>query len=321
MKALITGAAGFIGSHLTTALLDRGAEVTGIDCFTDYYPRFIKEMNLAVNKGRPGYTFVEASLQEADLPALLKDKTHVFHLAAQAGVRKSWGSDFRVYTDNNVDATQQLLEACVGLPLHRVVYASSSSVYGDNVSIPMREDALPQPVSPYGVTKLAAEQLCYLYHANHRVPTTSVRYFTVYGPRQRPDMAFHKFMKAVLRGEQVTLYGDGEQTRDFTFVTDAVAATVAAGDQGVPGRAYNIGGGSRVSVNQLFTIIGRFAGKPLNIMREPVQKGDMRDTFADSTLARQDLGFAPKVTLEQGLEAEYRWLENTPALLEPNAAS
>lgn len=321
MRALITGAAGFIGSHLTTALLDRGAEVTGIDCFTDYYPRFIKEMNLAVNKDRPGYTFVEASLQETDLPALLKDKTHVFHLAAQAGVRKSWGSDFRVYTDNNVDATQQLLEACVGLPLHRVVYASSSSVYGDNVSIPMREDALPQPVSPYGVTKLAAEQLCYLYHANHRVPTTSVRYFTVYGPRQRPDMAFHKFMKAVLRGEQVTLYGDGEQTRDFTFVTDAVAATVAAGDQGVPGRAYNIGGGSRVSVNQLFTIIGRIAGKPLDIKREPNQKGDMRDTFADSTLARQDLGFAPKVTLEQGLEAEYRWLENTPALFEPNAAS
>jgi UDP-glucose 4-epimerase len=321
VKALITGAAGFIGSHLTTALLDRGAEVTGIDCFTDYYPRFIKEMNLKVNSSRPGYTFVESSLQDADLPALLRDKTHVFHLAAQAGVRKSWGADFRVYTDNNVDATQQLLEACVGLPLHRVVYASSSSVYGDNVSIPMREDALPQPVSPYGVTKLAAEQLCYLYHANHRVPTTSVRYFTVYGPRQRPDMAFHKFMKAVLRGDQVTLYGDGEQTRDFTFVTDAVAATVAAGDKGVPGRAYNIGGGSRVSVNQLFAIIERIAGKPLNIKREPSQKGDMRDTFADSTLARQDLGFAPKVTLEQGLEAEYRWLENTPALLEPSAAS
>jgi UDP-glucose 4-epimerase len=316
MKALVTGAAGFIGSHLTAALLDRGAEVTGLDSFTDYYPRFIKEMNLGVNAGRPGFRFIGGSLQNADLPALLADKTHVFHLAAQAGVRKSWGSDFRIYTDNNVDATQRLLEACVGLPLHRVVYASSSSVYGDNVSIPMREDALPQPVSPYGVTKLAAEQLCYLYHANHGVPTTSVRYFTVYGPRQRPDMAFHKFIRAALRGDAITLYGDGEQTRDFTFVTDAVAATVAAGDRGARGRAYNVGGGSRVSVNQLFEIIGRIHGRPLNIQREAAQKGDMRDTFADSTRARADLGFAPRVSLEQGLEAEYRWLASTPALLQ-----
>ena len=315
MKALVTGAAGFIGSHLSAALLDRGAEVTGIDCFTDYYPRFIKEMNLGVNAARPGFQFIEASLQSADLPALLEGKSHVFHLAAQAGVRKSWGSDFRIYTDNNVDATQRLLEACVGLPLHRFVYASSSSVYGDNVSIPMREDALPQPVSPYGVTKLAAEQLCYLYYANHKVPTSSVRYFTVYGPRQRPDMAFHKFMRAALRGDAISLYGDGEQTRDFTFVTDAVAATMGAGDQGELGFAYNVGGGSRVSVNRLFEIIGRIHGKPLNIRREPVQKGDMRDTFADTTKARADLGFSPKVTLEQGLEAEYRWLAGTPALL------
>jgi UDP-glucose 4-epimerase len=315
MKALVTGAAGFIGSHLSAALLDRGAEVTGIDCFTDYYPRFIKEMNLGVNAARPGFQFIEGSLQSADLAALLEGKTHVFHLAAQAGVRKSWGSDFRIYTDNNVDATQRLLEACVGLPLHRFVYASSSSVYGDNVSIPMREDALPQPVSPYGVTKLAAEQLCYLYYANHKVPTSSVRYFTVYGPRQRPDMAFHKFMRAALRGDAISLYGDGEQTRDFTFVTDAVAATIGAGDQGELGFAYNVGGGSRVSVNRLFEIIGRIHGKPLNIRREPVQKGDMRDTFADTTKARADLGFSPKVTLEQGLEAEYRWLAGTPALL------
>jgi UDP-glucose 4-epimerase len=319
VKALITGAAGFIGSHLTSALLDRGAEVTGLDCFTDYYPRSIKTSNVGVNAGRAGYHFIEGSIQHTDLAALLEGKTHVFHLAAQAGVRKSWGRDFRIYTDHNVDATQVLLEACVGRPLHRFVYASSSSVYGDNVSIPMREDALPQPVSPYGVTKLAAEQLCYLYHVNHRVPTTSVRYFTVYGPRQRPDMAFHKFIKAALRGDPVTLYGDGEQTRDFTFVTDAVAATVAAGDKGVPGRAYNIGGGSRVSVNQLFALLERIGGKPLNIRREPVQKGDMRDTFADTTLARADLGFRPAVTLEQGLEAEYRWLASTPALLETEA--
>lgn len=315
MRALVTGAAGFIGSHLTSALLDRGAEVVGVDCFTDYYPRSIKESNLAVNASRSGFRFVEAVLQTTDLPVLLDDITHVFHLAAQAGVRKSWGQDFRVYTDNNVDATQRLLEACVNRPLHRFVYASSSSVYGDNVSMPMREDALPQPVSPYGVTKLAAEQLCYLYFANHRVPTTSVRYFTVYGPRQRPDMAFHRFIRAALRGDPITLYGDGEQTRDFTFVTDAVAATVAAGDRGRPGRAYNVGGGSRVSVNQLFEIIVGIHGRPLDIRREPAQKGDMRDTFADTSLARADLDFVPKVSLEQGLEAEYKWLAGTPALV------
>jgi UDP-glucose 4-epimerase len=315
MKALVTGAAGFIGSHLTGALLDRGAQVTGIDCFTDYYPRAIKEGNLANNAGHSAFTFVEERIQDADLEALLDGTTHVFHLAAQAGVRKSWGSDFRIYTDNNVDASQQLLEACVGRPLHRFVYASSSSLYGDNVSFPMREDALPQPVSPYGVTKLAAEQLCYLYFVNHRVPTTSVRYFTVYGPRQRPDMAFHRFIKAALTNGRITLYGDGEQTRDFTYVADAVAATMAAGERGVPGRAYNIGGGSRVTVNHVLEIIATLAGHPLDIQREPSQKGDMRDTFADTSLARADLGFAPTITLEEGLEAEYRWLSSTPALV------
>ena len=308
MKALVTGTAGFIGSHLTGALLDRGAAVVGIDCFTDYYPRPIKESNLAANAGRSGFTFVEARLQDADLPKLLGGVTHVYHLAAQAGVRKSWGRDFQTYTGNNVEASQQLLEACVGLPLHRFVYASSSSLYGNAVTIPMREDALPRPVSPYGVTKLAAEQLCYLYHVNHGVPASSVRYFTVYGPRQRPDMAFHRFITAALADQPITLYGDGEQTRDFTFVSDAVAATIAAGDRGVPGRAYNVGGGSRVSINHVLEIIGRLAGKPLDVRREAAQKGDMRDTFADTSLARADLCFAPAVSLEKGLEAEYRWL-------------
>jgi len=314
MKALVTGAAGFIGSHLCEALLDRRAQVTGLDCFTDYYPRSVKEANLASSLGREGFRFVEARIQDADLKSLLGGVTHVFHLAAQAGVRKSWGRDFGVYSDNNVDASQQLLEACVGVPLHRFVYASSSSIYGDHVTIPMRETAVPQPVSPYGVTKLAAEQLCYLYHVNHGVPATSLRYFTVYGPRQRPDMGFHRFISAAIAGEPITLYGDGEQTRDFTFVRDAVSATAAAGDRGVPGRAYNIGGGSRVSINQVLDIIGRVAGRPLNVRREPSQKGDMRDTFADTALARADLGFIPTVTLEEGIAAEYRWLSTTPAL-------
>jgi nucleoside-diphosphate-sugar epimerase len=314
MRALVTGTAGFIGSHLTGALLDRGATVVGIDCFTDYYARAIKEANLDHNRRRDGFTFIETRIQDADLKSLLQDITHVFHLAAQAGVRKSWGRDFRTYTENNVEASQVLLEASVGLPLHRFVYASSSSVYGDNASIPMKEDALPQPVSPYGVTKLAAEQLCYLYHVNHAVPTASLRYFTVYGPRQRPDMGFHRFIRAAIDGRPITLYGDGEQTRDFTFVKDAVAATIAAGERGVHGRAYNVGGGSRVSINHVLDIIGRVAGRRLDVRREPVQKGDMRDTFADTSLAKADLGFAPQVSLEEGIEAEYRWLSSTPAL-------
>lgn len=314
MRALVTGAAGFIGSHLTGALLDRGFQVTGLDCFTDYYPRHIKEANLAANSNREGFRFIFGSVQHTDLTALLESKTHVFHLAAQAGVRKSWGRDFKTYTENNVEATQRLLEACVGRPLHRFVYASSSSLYGDNVAVPTREDALPQPVSPYGVTKLAAEQLCYLYFVNHGVPATSVRYFTVYGPRQRPDMAFNRFIRAAVSGTPMTLYGDGEQTRDFTYIDDAVTATVAAGDRGVPGRAYNIGGGSRVTINHVLEIIGRLAGRPLDVQREPAQKGDVRDTYADTSRARADLGFNPRVSLEQGIEAEYRWLSTTPAL-------
>ena len=315
MRALVTGAAGFIGSHLTGELLDGGAQVVGVDCFTDFYARSIKESNLAHNRSRKGFEFIEARIQDLDFASVLDGVTHVFHLAAQAGVRKSWGRDFRTYTENNVEASQQLLEACIGRPLHRVVYASSSSLYGDNVAIPMREDALPQPVSPYGVTKLAAEQLCYLYHVNHGVPATSLRYFTVYGPRQRPDMAFHRFIRAALTGSPITLYSDGEQTRDFTFVKDTVAATIAAGDRGVPGRAYNIGGGSRVTVNHVLEIIGRLAGRPLDIRREPPQKGDMRDTYADTRLAQADLGFAPRVPLAAGIEAEYQWLSTTPELV------
>jgi UDP-glucose 4-epimerase len=315
VKALVTGVAGFIGSHLASALLDQGATVVGVDCFTDYYPRAIKERNLQENKLRDGFRFAETAIQVADLPALLDGVTHVFHLAAQAGVRKSWGKDFKVYTVNNVDATQMLLEACVGRPLEKFVHASSSSVYGDRAALPMREDALPQPVSPYGVTKMAAEQLGYLYHVNFGVPAVAMRYFTVYGPRQRPDMAFHRFIRAALRDEPITLYGDGEQTRDFTFVADAVAATIAAGERGVAGRSYNIGGGSRVSMNDVLQIIEKVAGRPLQISREGTQKGDMRDTYADSSLARQDLGFVPKVSLEEGIQAEYRWLQSTPALV------
>jgi UDP-glucose 4-epimerase len=178
----------------------------------------------------------------------------------------------------------------------------------------MREDALPRPVSPYGVTKLAAEQLCHLYHVNFGVPAVALRYFTVYGPRQRPDMAFHRFLRASAAGTPITLYGDGEQTRDFTFVGDAVAATVAAADRGRPGGVYNIGGGSRVSMNRVLDIVGRCTGRRLDVRREPAQKGDMRDTYADTGRARADLGFAPAVQLDEGIAEEHRWLSSTPAL-------
>jgi nucleoside-diphosphate-sugar epimerase len=309
MNALVTGVAGFIGSTLADRLLADGDDVVGIDCFADYYPREYKERNLAGALRHPRFRFIEARLQDVDLRAELADRTHVFHLAAQAGVRKSWGRDFAVYTVNNIEATQALLEASCGMSnLEKLVYSSSSSVYGDLVAMPMREDALPQPVSPYGVSKLAAEQLCYLYFSNYGVPTVSLRYFTVYGPRQRPDMGFHKFLRATIRGEPITLFGDGDQTRDFTFVSDAVAANVAAAKRGVPGRVYNIGGGSRVSVNQVLEMIGRIAGQKPQIHVDPVQKGDMRHTYADTSLARADLGYQPTVGLEEGLAAEYRWL-------------
>ena len=313
MKALVTGVAGFVGSHLAERLLSNDVEVTGIDCFTDYYPRALKEHNLQGLRTRRHFQFVEHRVQDADMPALLDRVTHVFHLAAQAGVRRSWGTDFSTYTTCNVEATQALLEACLQTDIERFVYSSSSSVYGDAVAIPMREDANPRPVSPYGVTKLAAEHLCHLYWLNHRVPTVSLRYFTVYGPRQRPDMAFHRFLKAIDQGTELTLYGNGEQTRDFTYVDDAVSATMAAANQAKPGGFYNIGGGSRVSINHVLELMADCAGQVPLVSHEPTQKGDMRDTYADTSLARHDLGFIPSVNLADGIKAEHEWLHTIPA--------
>jgi len=314
VRALVTGAAGFVGSHLSDRLLEQGHEVVGIDCFTDYYPRAVKEANLSSPRARARFRFVEARIQDAPWPALLDGVTHVFHLAAQAGVRSSWGTDFALYTASNVEATQVLLEACLDRPLERFVYASSSSVYGDGVAIPMREDARPAPLSPYGVTKLAAEHLCMLYHANCGVPAVALRYFTVYGPRQRPDMAFHRFLSALLADRPLRLYGDGEQTRDFTFVEDAVAATVAAGERGAGGAVYNVGGGSRVSMNQVVDVMARRTGRVPDVRRTAPRKGDVRDTFADTARARADLGFAPRVSLDEGLHAEYQWLATSPSV-------
>jgi nucleoside-diphosphate-sugar epimerase len=318
MHALVTGAAGFIASHVAGLLLDRGATVHGVDAFTDYYPRPLKEANLATLAGRPGFTFTEAALEEADLDAILRGVTHIFHFAAQAGVRRSWGTDFRHYTVNNIEVTQKLLEAVARRPLERFVYASTSSVYGDLAAIPMREDVRVQPVSPYGVTKLAGEQLCFLYHVNHGVPMVALRLFTVYGPRQRPDMGFHRFLSAAHHGDPITVYGDGEQTRDFTFVGDVAEAASRAAVQGVPGRVYNIGGGSRVSVNEVLRLVERVVGRPVIVDRHAPQPGDMRDTFADTSLARADLGFEPRTSLAEGLAAEYAWLK--PQLGAPRLA-
>ena len=308
--------AGFIGSHLADRLVARGANVTGIDSFTHFYGREQKEANLTNLRQHREFQLIETSIQDAPWASLLANATHVFHLAAQAGVRGSWGGEFSLYTACNIEATQTLLEACAShaTRIKRVVYASSSSVYGDEVDIPMREDARPDPISPYGVTKLAAEHLCHLYWTNHAVPTVSLRYFTVYGPRQRPDMAFHRFLRSMHAGQPITLYGDGEQTRDFTYVDDAVSATIEAADHGIPGQVYNIGGGAKVSMNHVIDLMSRRTQRTPTVRRETPQKGDMRDTFADISRARSELKFAPSVTLEQGIGAEYEWLLRSPSL-------
>jgi UDP-glucose 4-epimerase len=308
VKVVVTGAAGFIGSHLTESLLADGHEVTGVDAFTDYYARSAKEHNLEKSRGHRAFRLVEGRLQDLDLRPVLEHAGQVFHLAAQAGVRASWGREFAHYTEHNVLATQRLLEAARAAGGPRVVYASSSSVYGDAPALPLREDARCEPVSPYGVSKLAAEHLGVLYHRNFGLPVVSLRYFTVYGPRQRPDMAFHRFLKAARDGEPIHVFGDGGQTRDFTFVSDIVAATRAAADSGRPGSVYNVGGGERVVLNDVLRRIEDVTGRRLTVVRDEVQKGDMRDTFADTTAAQRDLGFRSTVSLAQGLGREWEWI-------------
>ena len=304
----MTGAAGFIGSHLAERLLADGTEVVGVDCFTDYYARETKEQNLAPLRDHDRFRLVEGRLQDLDLAPVLDGAEQVYHLAAQAGVRSSWGRDFALYTDHNVLASQRLLEATLAAGRPTVVYASSSSVYGITPTLPLREDGPCRPVSPYGVTKLAAEHLAGLYHRSYGLPTVSLRYFTVFGPRQRPDMAFHRFLKAAREGGPIRVFGDGRQTRDFTFVSDIVAATRAAAVSGHPGSVYNVGGGERVELNHVLRLIEEISGTPLRIQREEFQKGDMRDTFADTTAARRDLGFESRVGLAEGLAREWDWL-------------
>ncbi|MEA3408110.1 MAG: GDP-mannose 4,6-dehydratase [Chloroflexota bacterium] len=305
---LVTGVAGFIGSHLAERLVDEGYRVIGVDCFTDYYAREIKEHNLSALRRAPTFDFVEAQLGEMDLDALLGAVSYVFHQAAQAGVRASWGQSFAAYTDLNILTTQKLLEAArQAKRLKKFVYASSSSVYGDSEDLPLRETSLLKPISPYGVSKLAGEHLARLYAKNFGVPTVSLRYFTVYGPRQRPDMAFHKFLRAIYAGDTIEIYGDGEQTRDFTFVSDAVQANVLAMDRGQAGSYFNIGGGSRVTLNHCLELLGRVTGRELHTLHVESKPGDVRHTWADTTAAEEVLGFQPRVSLEEGLERENAW--------------
>lgn len=306
MRALVTGCAGFIGSHLTDSLLADGHDVVGVDCFNDNYGRSEKRRNLEHAGEWEAFDFVPLDLARGDLTELVAETDVVFHLAAEPGVRSSWGARFDNYSRNNVTATQLLLEAVKELPDRRFVYASSSSIYGQAEALPTPEDTTPRPFSPYGVTKLAAEHLCDTYHGNFGVAVTSLRFFSVYGPRQRPDMAFNIFCRAALEDRPLTLFGDGGQTRDFTFVMDVVAAIRAAAE--VPeavGRVYNVGGGSRVSVNEAVDLLGEFTGRKLTVERHDVVRGDVRDTGADTSRAQAEIGFVPQTSFADGLQAEF----------------
>jgi len=309
MKTLVTGCAGFIGSHLAERLLELNHEVIGVDSFTDYYSIKQKETNITDLMNEKRFYMVEKDLLKIDLPKLLSGVDYVFHQAAQAGVRYSWGDSFEVYTKNNILSTQKLLEACKNSQIKKLIYASSSSIYGDVKSLPMKESATPAPVSPYGVTKLAAEHLCYLYSKNFKVPTISLRYFTVYGPRQRPDMAFNKFIKAISSGEEIQVFGDGKQTRDFTYISDITDANILAMQSDVDdGEAFNIGGGSRRILNDVIKIIEKETGKKANINYIEKQAGDVNHTYADTSKAADKLSYKPKISLKQGIKEEVKWM-------------
>jgi nucleoside-diphosphate-sugar epimerase len=306
---VVTGAAGFIGSHLAEALLDRGHDVVGIDAFTGLCPPADKWFNLSRLLARPGFELHRLDLATADVGSLLDGATAVFHLAARPGVRTSFGPGFSGYLHDNVLATQRLLESCVRAEIPRLILASSSSVYGDAPSYPTTEESRTRPVSPYGVTKLAAEQLCQAYAqlAKSSTAVAILRYFTVYGPRQRPDMGFRRFIEAALAGRPILVYGDGEQTRDFTYVDDVVRATLLAMTAPVEADAINIGGGHRVSLNKAIDLIGAATGRRLRIDRRPPLPGDARHTGADGTRGEALLGYRPETHLATGLAEQVAW--------------
>lgn len=309
MRALVTGAAGFVGSRLSLHLRNEAWDVIGLDSFTNYYDVKLKRAN-AEALWRAGVSVIEGDLNVIDLSPLLSNVDVVFHLAGQPGVRASWGTEFTTYTYSNIDATQRLLEASRDANgLARLVYASSSSVYGNAEQHPTKEDVRPQPISPYGVTKLAAEHLCSLYATNFGISTVSLRYFTVYGPGQRPDMAFTRFANAAVRGEEITVYGSGEQTRDFTYIDDVVQANVlAATTQDVPpGTVLNVAGGSHASVNEVLQIFQELSDSSLLVNYENAMVGDAKATSGDTTAIRTALGWRPTVTLRDGIARQFDW--------------
>ena len=307
---VVTGVAGFIGSHLAEALVERGHEVVGIDCFTTAYPPAAKRANLERLLASPSFRLVEGDLVTLALDAWLEGASVVFHQAAQPGVRASWGRDFAIYVHHNILGTQCLLEALARTGVPRLVAASSSSVYGDAPVYPTTEESITRPVSPYGVTKLASEHLCLAYARPGvaEVSVATLRYFTVYGPRQRPDMAFRRFLDAAYAGRPITVYGDGEQTRDFTHVDDAVQANLLAMTAPIHAEAINVGGGRRITLNQVLELVGQVTGRRLEIERAPTQAGDARHTGADGTRAEALLGYRPQVSLEDGLAGQAAWV-------------
>jgi UDP-glucose 4-epimerase len=307
-KSLVTGAAGFIGSHLCEALLARGDDVVGVDCFTDYYPRLLKQRNLDAVLGKPRFRFVEADLNDLDLPALLADRAIVYHLAAQAGVRASWGKEFDAYIDHNIRATQRLLEALKDRTDIRLVFASSSSVYGKTRTLPTPEDIVLCPNSPYGATKASGEHLLALYRENWGLDYCALRYFTVYGPRQRPDMGFHKFLRAMLEDRPLDVFGDGSQSRDCTYVGDIVQATIQAGDTRTRSQVFNVGGGSRKVLRDILGIMEDLVGRKARIRWGEVEKGDVPHTWADISRGREEFGYTPRTPVEEGLRQQAEWL-------------
>lgn len=304
--ALVTGTAGFVGSHLAEALLDRGHRVTGVDAFTPYYDRRLKEANLETLRGRDRFTFVEGDLAELDPVPLLQDIAWVFHQAAQPGVRASWADGFAPYLRHNLHATQRLLEAARDR-VERFVFASSSSVYGNVPEGDVSEDAPRRPISPYGVTKVASEELVQVYHREFGLAAVSLRYFTVCGPRQRPDMAFPRILGALHRDEPFPLFGDGSQERDFTFVGDVVEANLLAAERGRPGAVYNIGGGRPTALRDAIAVLEKATGRTARLDTRPRADGDPQRTAADLSRARDELGYAPRTPVDQALRLEAEW--------------